>query len=520
MLSTFAKHSVARVGSTASQTLRTGMAGSAIMALRRNRSTAAQTAPTNEEGLRLTPINQIPEIVAKTRGTFKTGKTIPVEYRKEQLKAAYAWISDNEDLWLEALKHDLGKSKSEGVMLETGMVMSEAAYLYKNVHRLVKGTKVNPGIVFAAYSTQIKPDPYGNVLVIGAWNYPVQLTAIPLIGAIAAGNTAIIKPSEVSEAVAQTFEDTMHRYLDSDAYSIVQADAEGTSALLKEKWDFIAYTGNGTVGRIVQRAAAENLTPTLLELGGKSPTIIDRGANLKNAARRITMGRWFNAGQTCIACDYVLCPRDMQEELAAELKNAITVFYTEDPGSSGDYGRIATNRHFERQVRMIEGQKQDVVLGGEYRATDRYVAPTVMAHVDPASEVMQDEIFGPILPMIDCESIDEAITFINDRDKPLALYIFSGNKVNIQQVLDYTSSGGAVVNDTLIHAAIKELPFGGVGPSGVGGGYHGDHSFNVFSHQKAVAARSEGGEWLTNTRYPPLINSTLDWVRKAAHVHL
>jgi len=339
-------------------------------------------------------------------------------------------------------------------------------------------------------------------LIIGAWNYPVQLTLVPLIGAIAAWNCVVLKPSEVSPHTAQLLANILPKYLDKQAYRVVNGGVAETTTLLEQKFDHILYTGNGNVGKIVMRAAAAHLTPVTLELGGKSPAIVDSNVNIVNAARRIAWGRFMNAGQTCIAPDYVLIKSGLERPFIDAVKATLDEFYGKDVQKSHDYCRIVNKTHFNRLKKVIETAGGEKVIGGELNEEDRFIPPTVILNPDENSSVLRDEIFGPILPIVPIKSIDEAIRYVNDRDKPLALYVFSKDKKVIEKVLSNTTSGGAVANDTLMHATVPELPFGGVGPSGVGA-YHGKHSFELFSHKKAVMVKDMGMEFLNDVRYPP-----------------
>lgn len=314
----------------------------------------------------------------------------------------------------------------------------------------------------------------------------------------------MIKPSELSEHTARALAELLPRYLDFNAFAVVNGAVAETTQLLEKRWDHILYTGNGMVGRIVAAAAAKHLTPITLELGGKSPAIVDSTASLRNAARRIAWGRFANCGQTCVAPDYVLCAPGVRDVLVAEMRAALAEFYGDDPSRSDSYCRIVNERHFDRVSKMLgnAGDRARVVIGGQSRREDLYIAPTVVVDVDEASELMTDEIFGPLLPVLEVQDVDEAIDFVNARDKPLALYVFSNDASAAERVMAATSSGAVVVNDTLVHGGLATLPFGGVGESGMGG-YHGRHSFETFSHLKPTLVRSSGMEFINSVRYPP-----------------
>ncbi|XP_060703709.1 aldehyde dehydrogenase family 3 member A2-like isoform X2 [Hemiscyllium ocellatum] len=354
----------------------------------------------------------------------------------------------------------------------------------------------------------IHREPLGVVLIIGAWNYPLALIVQPLIGAIAAGNAAVLKPSEVSENTARLLGELLPQYLDKDLYPVINGGVAETTELLKQQFDHILYTGSTNVGRIVMEAAAKHLTPVTLELGGKSPCYIDADCDLDVACRRIAWGRYTNSGQTCIAPDYILCSNNIQDEVVKKIGSAISEFYGADPKKSPDYARIINKRHFKRLMSLLEGV--NVMFGGQSDEEDLYIAPTIATDVDPSSRIMQEEIFGPLLPIVTVNNADEAIHFINKRDKPLALYIFSHNKTLIKRMIAETSSGGVTVNDCLIHYSVDTLPFGGVGKSGTGA-YHGKFSFETFSHRRACVLKSLGMERMNSVRYAPATDSKRKW---------
>lgn len=461
-------------------------------------------APTSSYSLlKPTPLEEIPQMVADMRAHFLTQTTKTEEWRRTQLTRFLALVNEHGDELLEAVYKDLKKNKNETNLMELLLIKNEIADHLNHLSEWMAPQKVSVALVNAMDGCQIRAEPLGTVLIIGAWNYPIQLTLLPLVGAITAGNCALIKPSELSEHTAALIAKLIPQYMDNSAFKVVNGAVAETTAVLREKWDKILYTGNGVVGRIVLEAAAKHLTPVLLELGGKSPVVVDRDVDLKVAARRIAWGKWTNCGQTCIAPDYVMCEKSVQPLLVKELQVAVNDFFSADPKTCVDYGRIINARHFNRLKRLLTSGG-DAAIGGEKTAdeADRYIPPTVLTDVDEKSAIMREEIFGPILPIMTVDSVEQAISYINKNDKPLALYVFSNNKAVCEQVLKSTSSGGAIANDTLMHAAIKTLPFGGVGPSGTGA-YHGKFSFDAWSHQKAVMVKQLSLEAVNGIRYPP-----------------
>jgi len=446
-------------------------------------------------------------LVQGLRKTFLSGKTLPLSFREKQLFQLHKFVKENETQIIEACKDDLHKPKQETLVMEVGMVVGEIALCLEKLAEWMKPEYVSVDMINAMDKCQIRRDPLGVVLIIGAWNYPIQLTLVPLVGAIAAGCCAVLKPYEVSPATAKLLE-RLTDYLDPSCYKVVNGGVKETTGLLEEKWDHIFYTGSGNVGKIIMAAAAKHLTSVTLELGGKSPAIIDKGSDLGIVARRLAWGRFVNCGQTCIAPDYVLCCDGSEvPKLVSEIKRALNEFYTEDPKTCADYGRIVNKNHVHRLQKMMEGSGR-AAIGGDVDADNKYFAPTVLTDVKPTDPVMQNEIFGPILPILSVSSIDEAIDFVNARDKPLALYVFSNNAKNADKVLEKTSSGSALVNDCLMQAAVASLPFGGVGPSGCGA-YHGKLSFDVFSHRKAVMKKDQNLEAINDARYPKYTDQKL-----------
>lgn len=440
--------------------------------------------PAATETLPHTDVDRIPAVVDRLRATFESGRTRPLAWRREQLERLVALVDDHGDALCEAMRADLGKPELEAWAADLGSVRSEAKRALKNLKRWTKPQRVG-GMPFLGRSYVMR-EPLGVVLVIAPWNYPVQLLLSPLVGAIAAGNAAVLKPSEVTAHTSAALARVVPDYLDDQAIALVEGGVEETTALLAERFDHIFYTGNGTVGRVVMEAAAKNLTPVTLELGGKSPCIVDDDVDVEVAARRIAWGKFMNAGQTCVAPDYVLVHQDREEELVTALDRTIREFYGDDPKRTPDYARIVNGRHHQRLARLLKDG--DVVTGGQTDESQNYVAPTVLRNVSPDSDAMREEIFGPVLPVLKVKDVSEAIRFVTERDKPLALYVFSNDEKVQDEVLERTSSGGVCVNGTIMHLANPELPFGGVGPAGMGA-YHGRYTFETFSHHKAVLRR-------------------------------
>jgi aldehyde dehydrogenase (NAD+) len=437
----------------------------------------------------------------RLRAAFDSGRTRPIEWRKAQLRALRKLLGEGERELLEALRLDLGKSPTEGHLTEVGFARGEVDHALRHLDAWVRPVRVPTPLLQQPGHARIHHDPLGVVLVIGPWNYPTQLVLAPLAAALAAGNAVVLKPSEVAPHSSRAVARLVPRYLDPEAVAVVEGGVPETTALLEEQWDHILYTGNGTVGRIVMAAAAKHLTPVTLELGGKSPAIVDRSADLDVAARRLAMGKFTNAGQTCIAPDYVLVDRAVERPLAARLRDTVRDFYGPDPRVSGDYGRIVNARHFARIVALLDGDGAgEVIFGGERDEAARYIAPTALSGTDPSAAIMREEIFGPVLPILPVDDVGEAIQFVNGRDKPLALYVFAEDETVADRVLAETTSGGACVNATVFHFAVPGLPFGGVGESGMGA-YHGQAGFETFSHRKGVLVKSTRLD--PSLAYPP-----------------
>ncbi|XP_039576626.1 aldehyde dehydrogenase family 3 member A2 isoform X2 [Passer montanus] len=445
-------------------------------------------------------MEKMQQIVGRARAAFRSGRSRPLEFRIQQLKALERMVQEKEKEILAALKADLNKCGHNAYSHEILGVLSELALTMEKLPSWAAPQPVKKNLLTMRDEAYIGYEPLGVVLVIGAWNYPFVLVMQPLIGAIAAGNAVVVKPSEVSENTARLVAELLPQYLDKDLYPVVTGGVPETTELLTQRFDHILYTGNTAVGKIVMAAAAKHLTPVTLELGGKSPCYIDKDCDLAVACRRITWGKYMNCGQTCIAPDYILCDPSIQGKVVENIKATLKEFYGEDVKSSPDYERIINQRHFKRVKSLLEGQK--IAHGGETDEASCFIAPTILTDVSPESKVMEEEIFGPVLPIVTVKSVEEAIEFINLREKPLALYVFSNNKQLIRRVIAETSSGGMTANDVIMHSVLPELPFGGVGHSGMGA-YHGRHSFQTFSHHRACLIKDLKWEVVNRLRYPP-----------------
>jgi len=432
------------------------------------------------------------------RSTYESGTTRSLAWRRHQLEQMNKMLTENEAAFLEALRTDLGKPAVEGFITDIAFVTGEVETMIKKLKKWNKPERVGTPMFNMPAKSHLVPEPLGVVLVIAPWNYPVQLLLVPAASAIAAGNCVVMKPSEVSAATSALLGQLVPKYMDPSAVSIVEGGVPETTDLLSQHFDHIFYTGNGTVGRVVMAAAVANLTPVTLELGGKSPVIIDESADLRVTARRIAWGKWLNAGQTCIAPDYLLVAESKQDALVEELRKAIGEFYGSDPHLSDSYGRIVSPRHFDRLESLMTGGT--AAVGGDTKSDERYIAPTVLVDVDPDSQLMSEEIFGPLLPIIPMKSVADSIAYINARPHPLALYVFSENKNVVSTVLARTTAGGVTVNGTLMHLTNPNLPFGGIGESGMGG-YHGKAGVRLFQHLKPVLTR--GTKIDPSIAYPP-----------------
>ncbi|CAB4338969.1 MAG: aldehyde dehydrogenase family protein [Actinobacteria bacterium] len=432
------------------------------------------------------------------RTSYDKGLTRPLAWRKHQLEQMVKMLEENEAALLSALATDLGKPSVEGFITDIAFVTSEVKLMIKKLKKWNKPERVRTPLVAMPARSRLIPEPLGVVLVIAPWNYPIQLLLVPAAGAIAAGNAVVMKPSEVSAATSALLGELVPKYMDPSAVAIVEGGIPETTDLLEQRFDHIFYTGNGTVGRVVMTAAVKNLTPVTLELGGKSPVIVDSSANLKVSAHRIAWGKWLNAGQTCVAPDYVLVDEKVRDAFVEELGKAIGEFYGENPQASESYARIVSPRHFDRLKGLLRGTTP--AIGGVSDEGTRYISPTVLVDVDLESQVMNEEIFGPILPVISVSSTDDAISYVNAHAHPLALYVFAENKKVVREVLSRTTAGGVTVNGTILHLTNPNLPFGGIGESGMGG-YHGRAGVRIFQHMKPVLTR--GTKLDPSLTYPP-----------------
>ncbi|XP_037348291.1 aldehyde dehydrogenase family 3 member A2 isoform X1 [Talpa occidentalis] len=448
--------------------------------------------------------------VQRVRDAFRSGRSRPLGFRLQQLEALRRMMQEREKDILAAVGADLCKSEFNAYSHEIITILGEIDLVMEKLPEWVTAEPAKKNLLTMMDEAYVQPEPLGVVLIIGAWNYPLVLVIQPLIGAIAAGNAVIIKPSELSENTANILAKLLPQYIDQDLYVVINGGVEETTQLLRQRFDHIFYTGSTTVGKIVMEAAAKHLTPVTLELGGKSPCYVDKDCDLDIACRRITWGKYLNCGQTCIAPDYILCEPSLQSQIVQKIKETVQEFYGENIKESPDYERIINLRHFKRILSLLEGQK--IAFGGEADEATRYIAPTILTDVNPETKVMQEEIFGPILPIVPVKNADEAIQFINEREKPLAFYVFSHNNKLVKRMIDETSSGGVTVNDVIMHFTLSSLPFGGVGSSGMGA-YHGKHSFDTFSHHRPCLVKSLKGESANKLRYPPNSQSKVDWAK-------
>ena len=426
---------------------------------------------------------EIQEILQRQRAYFETGATLPVSARKAALRKLYTGIEKQEKQLCAALKKDLGKSASESYMSEIGLVKSEITYMLRHVGRFAREKRVMTPLAQYVSRSFEKPSPYGCVLIMSPWNYPFLLTIEPLVDAVAAGNTAVLKPSAYAPHTAEVMTRLIENCFPAEFVAVVNGGRAENTSLLEMKFDYIFFTGGKAVGREVMRRAAEHLTPVTLELGGKSPCIVDRTANIPLAAKRIVFGKFLNCGQTCVAPDYIYCDETIKQKLLQELKRQITLQYGEKPLENENYGKIINQKHFDRLCGLIDREK--TAVGGESDSGTLRIAPTVMVDINWKDAVMGEEIFGPILPVLTYGNLEEAVRKIRRMPSPLALYIFSSDRKNINYVNSRVSFGGGCVNDTLIHLATSAMGFGGVGESGMGS-YHGRHGFDTFTHKKSI----------------------------------
>lgn len=447
------------------------------------------------------------EIVDQQREFFASQKTKNIKFRKRQLQTLKEIILKNENLLYEAIYKDFAKSKFDTFTTEISFVLKDIDYYLNNLQSLSRPKKVRTNLANQLGSSRIHPEPLGNTLIIGAWNYPYQLSLSPLIASIAAGNTCILKPSEVAENTMKAMAKIINENFPMEYIFVVEGGVDEITDILKLKFDKIFFTGSSKVGKIVYEAAAKNLTPVTLELGGKSPVIVSSNADFNVAAKRIVWGKFLNAGQTCVAPDYILIDERFKESFLDSLKLYIKKFnYTED---SEHFTKIINERNFNRLVKMIDPEK--VFYGGNFDAEKRFISPTILQDVDWSDDVMQEEIFGPILPVLTFQNFNEALQIIEAHEKPLAAYLFTDNEEEKEQFISKISFGGGCINDVVMHLSNEHLPFGGVGNSGIGN-YHGKFGFEAFSHQKAILSRATWGE--PDFKYPPYSDKKLSWIKR------
>lgn len=446
-------------------------------------------------------------IAQEMRSQILSKGHLPPDIRKRRLEALRKVIIKKETLINKALKDDLGKSTFEAYATEVGFILEEINFTLKHLESWTKPKKVKTPLTLFPGKSYVHPEPYGVVLIISPWNYPFQLCLSPFIGAFAAGNRVVIKPSEFAPNTSNAIKEILQEVFNEMEVSLVEGALEETQALLKQQFDYIFFTGSTMVGKVIMKAAAENLTPVTLELGGKSPCVIEDSANIEVAAKRCAWGKFLNAGQTCVAPDYILIPENLQDAFIQKMKEHLQSFYGKDIQSSDDYPRIINNRHFDRLAKLIIPEK--VAVGGGSSREDNFIEPTIMKNVTWEDPIMEDEIFGPILPIIPYKNLNEALDKVLARPKPLAFYVFSENEKKKNEIISKVPFGGGCVNDTIVHLANPNLPFGGVGTSGLGS-YHGKKSFETFTHYKSVY--KQGTLVDIPLRYPPY-NGKLNWLK-------
>jgi aldehyde dehydrogenase (NAD+) len=446
-------------------------------------------------------------ILKKQRCYFRSLYTRDLTFRKEHLRRLKAVLQENENALFEAIQTDFGKSTFDTYTTELAIIYKDIDFYIKNLDRLAQPKKVHTNLANQPGSSYIISEPLGNTLVIGAWNYPYQLSIAPAVAAIAAGNTCIIKPSELPANTARVMAQLINTNFPAELLYVAEGGVEATTALLEERFDKIFFTGSPRVGRIVYEAAAKHLTPVTLELGGKSPVIVTKNANIEVAAKRIVWGKFLNAGQTCIAPDYVLVEESVEEKLIQALIEKIKAFnYTEN---ASHYTKIINDRNTERLIGLIDSSK--IAHGGGYNKERRFIEPTIMRGVSREDAIMQEEIFGPILPVLTFSQLDEALLSIRSEEKPLSAYLFSNDHHEQELFTSTISFGGGCINDVVMHIANEHLPFGGVGQSGLGS-YHGEQGFRTFSHQKSMLKKATWGE--PNLKYPPYSEGKLSWIKR------
>lgn len=451
----------------------------------------------------------IPGLLTKQNVFFNSRATLPVNYRIDKLKQLKKAIQKNEKEILDALYADLGKSEFEAFSGEVGLSVREISFHIRNLKRWSKPKRVSTPLFLFPSKSYICKQPYGKVLIMVPFNYPLMLAIIPLVGAISAGNVAIIKPSELTAKTTVVINKIISETFEPEHVAVMQGGVEVGRELLAQRWDMIFFTGSLPVGKMVMEAAAKNLTPVVLELGGKNPVVVDKDAHLETAAKRIIWGKMFNAGQSCVAPDYLLVHEEIREEFIKLLKKAIVQMYTENPKESKDFARIINEKAIDRLIKITENET--IYTGGESDRKENYFAPTIITDVNPDSPLMQEEIFGPVLPVISFNELDDAIHHINSAEKPLVAYFFSENKKKQRKFLDSTSSGDACINEVVVHFTNFSLPFGGIGYSGMGK-YQGKYSFEAFSHRRSVMKTTTRFD--IPFRYPPIKKYVLKAIRQ------
>ncbi|KAI0261624.1 NAD-aldehyde dehydrogenase [Gloeopeniophorella convolvens] len=449
-----------------------------------------------------TPVEEIPKIRDGLKRAFRTGKTKPIQFRKQQLLALAYLVKDNVALFQEALAADLGRSDTESSVLEIGGTLSEAMGAYHSVAKWAKPDHPPWSFNWFTMKPTIRKEPKGAVLIISPFNYPMWLLLGPLAGAIAAGNACVLKPSELTPAFSALVADLAPKYLDPELYTVINGAIPETTKILELQWDHILYTGSSRVASIVLTAAAKTLSPVTTELGGKSPAVIDPDCDLALSAKRLMWGKVANAGQTCVAPDYVLVPKPFVDKFIGACKDVLKEFFPDGAASSNSFSRIVSPSHFARIKGLLDRTHGQVAYGGATDAEKKFIEPTIVTGVGHDDSLMGEEIFGPVLPIVGVDDLDEAIEFINSRDHPLALYVFSSNSSFKSKVVENTQSGSVVINDTLIQAAAEGLPFGGIGPSGAGA-HTGKFTFDTFTHLRATLDNPRFTEYFVWPRYPP-----------------
>ncbi|ODN04714.1 Aldehyde dehydrogenase family 3 member B1 [Orchesella cincta] len=464
---------------------------------------ATSSAPSSETEAS----NSYAKVVEELRNTFDEGRTLPLEFRLKQLNALHRLVDENFDKMLAAVHKDMRKAKMEGASYELELIKTDTIAAIRELKNWMRREMMPFNLLLPFDKAFVKHDPYGVVLIIGAWNYPFLLSLQPLIGAIAAGNCAVVKPSEHSSNAASMIAELVPKYLDPTCFRVVLGAAPETIELLENKFDYIFATSSTRIGKCVMQAAAKHLTPVTLELGGKSPVYIDDDSDLEIASRRVIWGKCINLGQTCIAPDYILCSKSTEKKFIENVKHTLQQWYGEDPQKSSDLTRIINNQNFLRLQKLLKDTKGRIAIGGQTNEDDLFISPTVVADIKETDSLMTEELFGPILPIITVNSKEEALRFIKARPKPLALYVFSRSQNTLDYFIEKTTSGAICCNDVVVQNGWEGLPFGGVGDSGIGH-YHGKYSYETFVHKKSVVQRSfsKVGEKVYAARYPPYNN--------------